>query len=403
MKKYIFLTFAIQRIGGGQCYVASKAKYLEELGWTVFVFSGGSPKSKTICPIPYLDKYRPNMLLALDYPLHKLPRCVVDKSLKSLMRMIGDVSHGEEIVIESHHDTLALWGELLAKKIHARHVFFALTEHYRKKGLCYEEKIDFFMKKFDRGEILCNYTTANRLFEGYRTFKESDIEAALLDEEPVQDVSCPLVESLKQLDYNICYIGRADKPYVPNILAGVRAFAERHSGNAIQLVLVGDMKSVRELLINISTNSTNLSIIQLGPLHPLPSSLFRIVDVVIAGSGSARCSVEHGALTILADPESKMSMGLLGYDTNDSVFNSKGVENVAFDRALEKALIEKDYLNKPFNYPAKVGVEACTQQNFMLISKADKTLSYYDERKLRQGKVDIKLCLRLMRDCLFAK
>ena len=38
-KIYIFFTYPIEKIGGTQMYTAGKAKYLEKLGWKVFVFT----------------------------------------------------------------------------------------------------------------------------------------------------------------------------------------------------------------------------------------------------------------------------------------------------------------------------------------------------------------------------
>ena len=39
MKTYIILNHGLCNIGGGQLYVNSKKKYMEEIGWRVLVFS----------------------------------------------------------------------------------------------------------------------------------------------------------------------------------------------------------------------------------------------------------------------------------------------------------------------------------------------------------------------------
>lgn len=54
-KIYVFFTAAIIPIGGMQMYTAGKAKYLEKLGWKVYIFV---PESKYNVPIiPTVDKY----------------------------------------------------------------------------------------------------------------------------------------------------------------------------------------------------------------------------------------------------------------------------------------------------------------------------------------------------------
>ena len=59
-----------------------------------------------------------------------------------------------------------------------------------------------------------------RLFDGYLKVSESDFPAAvLIDESPIQDVYNEKVDKLERKDWNICYIGRGNKPYVANIIS----------------------------------------------------------------------------------------------------------------------------------------------------------------------------------------
>ena len=117
MNIYIFLTFPIQHVGGGQCYVAAKARYLESQGWKVVVISGGNPRNTSSCPISYLDKYLRYKMVELNFHLYKLFPLFVDKGVEKMISMIGEVAAPDKVIIESHTDKAALWGELLAKKI----------------------------------------------------------------------------------------------------------------------------------------------------------------------------------------------------------------------------------------------------------------------------------------------
>ena len=396
MKHYIFITYSILGVGGGQCYVAGKAKYLEQEGWHVVVISDGPQKGNRKCPIDYLDKFIPCLMPEVGIIPTTLTRLAVKLTLRKFQKLLGKISSGDEVIIESHDDRTALWGELLANRLNGRHFFYTLNERYRGENKYYEDRIDFYLFKYQRNEILSSAKTINRLFEGYLEVQENEIEALLIDEDPVQDVQNSIVDSIEKCDYNICYIGRAVKPYVPNIIEGVGEFASKHKEKNLQFVIVGDASSQKERLEAINSANDNLTITELGPLHPLPKSLFSKIDVVIAGSGSARCSVEEGTLTIVADPESKQALGLLGYDTNNSVYRDEDSIVTTFGQALNRALIDKVHLRMPFKYPAKMGVAECTMQNFRLMNKGDRNKVYYDEPKLLEGKKDYRLSLSLL-------
>ena len=247
--------------------------------------------------------------------------------------MISTSDGKNEIIIESHNDIMALWGELLAKQLLARHFFWTANEQYRLPTQYYKEKIDLFLFKFDRKEIFGSCNTVNRLLEGFRIVTPDNFEGVLIDEDPVQDVVNDKVDNLKKYDWTICYIGRSNKPYMTNIISDVGLFASCHKDKSIQFVVVGDIGFHSEELKAIDNKNVNLIVTELGNLHPLPRILFKKVDVVIAGSGSARCSVYEGTLTILADPETGMSNGMLGYDTIDSVYKEKGGEQHHIDHA----------------------------------------------------------------------
>lgn len=396
MRVYIFLTFSLTDVGGGQCYLAAKAKYLETCGWKTIILSATNNKRKK-CPIDYLNQFLPFSIQELRHQVYDLHPLLVDYGLKKMIRLIGKTNSDDDIIIETHTDIAALWGELLAKRLKARHMYFALYEHYRNPQQNFLKKIDFYKFKMDRGELMCSYRTANRLFDGFRTYSEKEVERALTDEAPIQSVINPQVESLKRYDYNICYIGRTQKSYVPHIIRGIGEFSANHHDKQVQFVIVGQSELQRALIDKVIEENENLIITEVGSLHPLPRALYSKIDVVIAGSGSARCSVEEGAVVIIADTESDKSLGLLGYDTNDSIFRAKDSVIASYCEALERVLVRQEHKSMTYKYPPKMGVAECTAQNFELISKADKKLVYYDEDKIREGKLNLKANLLLIK------
>lgn len=386
MKHYIMLSY-ITSSGGVQCYTAAKARYLEADGWHVVVISDNDPKANERCLISALDKYLPN-----GNPYQKLHAChvpmrMVKKALERYLEVIGHIEKDDEVIVESYDDKTALWGELLASRIHGRHMFWTANEHYRFPYQCYKEKIDFFMFKMDRGEILASINGANKLFKGYRTYEEGDFLESFITEDPVLDIDNPVVNSIVKTDWNICYIGRSNKHYVPNIFEGVGRFAVNHPDKIIQFLVVGEVIDNKDALESIK-NIDNLKVIELGDLYPLPRSLYSKIDVVIAGSGSARHSMDEGVLVITADVFMMNSHGLLGYDTNESIEKEEGSMDLTFDEALERALVEKIWMQQENKWIKNPGIKDCTERQFEIIKNASPELNYYDEKKLLEGKID---------------
>lgn len=385
------MTTSTKDVGGNQCYVAAKAKYLEEEGWEVFVFCSAAKPKSIHCPISFLEKYlKKGNITAMGLPPFMLPKFMVRRTLNRMVKSLGTIDPSEDCIVESHMDVDSQWGELLASRIGARHYNYMMPEEYR-KGKSYEKKMDFYIYKFKRKELLGSMNSFPRLFEGHLNVSESDFPAAvLIDESPIQDVFNEKVDKLERKDWNICYIGRGNKSYVTNIIADTAKFAAQYPQKNIQLVFVSDnLITHQELIEEVQQTSSNLSINNLGMLHPIPKMLYEKVDVVIAGSGSARHSCEEGALVIVADQESKQSVGILGYETMNSVFRDEDSVLSDFCDALKRVLVNKDYLNKQNKWPEKMGVAKCTEQNFWLFSQSERKLEYYDENKLLEGRVDL--------------
>lgn len=375
-KMYIFVTAGIYVMGGMQTYVAAKSKYLRENNWTVKVIYVGYNKGKT--RFKELNRHTDGGVIELTLPPFKHIKSVVHKTLYRIDSIIGDYSGYETIIIESHDDKTSQWGELIAKRISAKHIVVPLNECYRGKKVYYEDMIDYYLFKFQRKELV-GLETLQKLFKGYKIIEKKDMIDFLFDEDPVQEDENFYISSSKKYDYTICYIGRCSKPYVPNIIRDIIKFASDHTDKLIRFVVVGDTSQVKEFLDVDACN--NLDLFKLGELVPIPRQLFSVIDVIIAGSGCARSSVAEGCLCIVADPESCQSIGLLGYETKSSVYWDGVSPKTSFSDALERTLIKESYKDQEFEYPI-ITVEEATMQNFDVIMKSAQNQEYYDERKL---------------------
>ena len=119
MKTYIMMFSIANLIAGGPIYNTNKIRVLEEEGWNVIVFPTDSGK---IYMKP-LEKYNNRACSFLNYS----PYIFKNKTIDCFMNeMTSKIPKSNELIIETGTDFTALWGELLAKKIGARHIVMFL-------------------------------------------------------------------------------------------------------------------------------------------------------------------------------------------------------------------------------------------------------------------------------------
>lgn len=385
MKKYIFVTFDIRNMGGVQCYLEGKVKYLESAGWDVRLMYGAMDKNRDTL-FPTLKKYLNCRIVELSLAPYDMPKMVCNHTLNKCLNIIGDTSNCEELIIESGDSVQALWGELLASMTGAKHIFFTMNENYRSPGSHYAKMIDFFIFKFMRGEILGGKETLSKLFAGTNLENYPFVDNASLDEDPIADVRNPLIDKLCKKDWNICYLGRANKIYVDTVIKEVAKFARQHPSKSMQFIVIGNFTTKQELLEKEILPLQNLTLTLLGEMVPIPKSLYDKIDVMIAGSGSARHSVYHGKPVIVPDCYSSNSMGTYGYQTLQSLYEEDITSQVSISDSLEDVLVRQVHLKMPFIAPPQKTPEICTLDNLDQIRKSDERKEYYPVKNVKVGR-----------------
>jgi len=371
--KYIIFTADIHGLGGMQYFDFGKSEYLRKKGYQVYLFYSGSSNGN--CAIKGLNQYLYGGINELSIPPYKVFGYVRRNVLKKIKKIIGSVIPGEEVWIESHKDPIAQWAELLAEDLNVRHVIFCCSE--RLHISTYYQNLDFYDFKHKRKEFCGeSYDTVTKLFDGYKEVKPSEHYIFTPYEESVYDYDNSIVNKLKRDEWNICYIGRITKLYVPQIINDVGVFAKRHAGRRIQFLIVGDASAKKEEIRTKLYNIPNLKVTELGDLIPIPRKLFSFCDVVIAGSGSAKCAVYEGVPVIVCDAWNGMSDGVLGYETMDALYHDGMVEQSTYDISLEKIFVEKLHEVKEFKYPKRKAGDEFYQEQLDFI-KADFGKKYY--------------------------
>ncbi len=294
---------------------------------------------------PFLGNEFPNLLSEMELD---------DRFNRVIKRMDYLLADYNVIYIASQNQKLALWAEFFAKKLSAKHLCFFTTEEYRGPNTYFEEYMDFYKYKFMRNELFA--LNVKKLFEGYINIDNPDLyKPSFIEIEAVQDCHDERIERIQKKEWNIAYIGRSEKKYVPAIIRELSIFAQRHNDKSILFIMVGDAKCRLEVLNKYLLSLPNVQVLLLGNMVPIPRELFKKLDVVIAGSGSAVRASWENVPTIVVDSEKCMSNGILGYTCfkEDVIFCREGKKQYTIRESLEDVLVYKTFLEndyKPVEY-----------------------------------------------------
>ena len=346
-KIYIFITDDIRLMGGIQRYTLAKIDYLLKEGYEVFIFFDGF--SSGMCKFEELNAYISDEIPGLRILPYEYPNFLLNIMIWRMCHKLGNIDNSE-VIIESHSHVAAIWGELLASKIGAKHMCFLCNELFYGEGKHYSDRLDFYSFKYDRKELYgISENSISDLFGDYRKIdNSSECKFCAAMGSAVRDIECKQLDLIQDVDWSIGYVGRTNKLYVPNIVNGIKGFSKLYPDKKIQFVIVGDTKQ-NEYIFNPLDDCENVSVIKLGDLSPIPLKLFKMLDVVIAGSGCAYYAAISGAPTIVADAKNYKANGVLGYDTQNYIFANPGDKQYDFVTAIKRVLIEKCHVGKNFN------------------------------------------------------
>ena len=343
--KYIFLTFTIAGVSGGPSYVNNKTKWLVKKGWEVVVFDHyGALNIDSKIVLENLFPYKNNRMLELFFPPSYFSKRQRTKILDKLCQTIGEA---EDYAVESNSTRLALWGELLAEKLHAKHLILNVGEHLSIRS---EEEYRFLDFKLNRRELFTIKPQAvQNMFKGYKDISDEEAKNLFFSASMgVKPENVPMMElnDLPDAEYKILSFGRF-KPYFDNMIKGVVEFAQNHQTERVNFLIMGDVflppKSLKYL-----ESASNLLVKFISAKRPVPKAVFDYCDVVIATSGCANMSFRTGAKTISMDTVTCLPLGIMGYTTIDSVYSSNQ-NQTRYDvcELLEDVLVRHLYEDAP--------------------------------------------------------
>jgi len=366
--KYIFITFSIINIGGSQLYVRNKAKWLREQGWDVEIWSS---MEGNVC-IPELVGEQKHIIHDLAYPPQFLRR---SKQNKIIDLICNETKQQESIIVESHSTVFGLWGEKIAKKLHAKHLLNSLEENNR---VLSHSHFGFIKYKWEH-KALCGIfpTSIDSFFKKYKFIitPEKSYYLNAHCSNPVDDVpyNISLIEGAK----TIILFGRLNKPFMPESAKSISEYLKKKHDDYFNVIIIGgagDFKSYKKLFAEIN----NCNLIMTGNLFPVPYSLLSKADVVVASAGCVRVSYNLGIPTISIDGNDLQPIGIMGFSTTQTLFRDKEPIiplGVLLDKVLYEGCIEKHL--KPFS-----PVEFEFSEHIRFVNSMVDPYSYYDTDKI---------------------
>ena len=334
MKKYVFLTRSISGITGNQRYVNNKCKLLRENGWEVIVLWNYNVSPVVLEQVKCFDSEK-----YIHHELQFYPSWFSKRGQnKVLQRLANVIGKADQIVIESNKLELGAWGELLAEKLHCKHINFITTEGIT---ICNKATFDYCYAKLLRNEFFnINPATVTRFFSNFATI--NDPKNHYWSASPgvdVEEYAFPVFDDLPQSDFTITSFGRR-KNYFPYMLRELNFFISQHPDKSFNLFFLGALSNEAEIRKSLTSSNITLAIYP-KEVKVVPLQIFTKSDVVIATAGCATLASSYMANVIAMDVNTQEPLGLLKRTTLDSNASSgKYKNNKSVSQWLDSLLIK---------------------------------------------------------------
>lgn len=334
MSKYVILCKGIEDLTGAPRYVNNKCRYLKEHGWDVLVFWSYDIRH---AKLPHLLPF--NEKIFIFHELQFYPCWFTkEKQNKVIDSIANRIGAAEEIVIESNKLQLGAWGEMLAKKIKAKHINFVTTE---KLIIRNKPTFDYCYSKLQRHEFFTISPSAvKHLFSNYLSFeKPEDYYWSAMQGVEVEERDFPAFDRMGKADYTITSFGRT-KGYFPYMLEELKAFIINHPGEKFNIFFLGDIINQEQIKEKLDFANVNL-VIHPQAVEIVPRQIFTQSDLVIATAGCAALAAKYGGKVISMDVNRNVPLGYLGYTTLDhNTYSGKYLNDSSLSEWLQRLLID---------------------------------------------------------------
>ena len=383
MKHYIILSPGIWDMGGSQMYTRNKLKYLRETLHNVNLFHAGVEGGKIM--IDDLLEYENNRIIYLNYPAYLFKKRTQEKIISLICNQIP--KQFKELFIESHSTASATWGELIAKRINAKHIIYLLSEN---NSIRNKSVYKFFRFKLERRELVgIQKKSIPILFRGRQSIDENmsyELSANCMN--VIEDIKYPMLSQIPKSDYTIASIGRVNKLFLINILDDIIQFINDNQGSSFTFLFIGGEPSNSNSIKKIKEKFKNLSNVTLfftGYIYPIPQELILTSNVFVSSSGSCYVSNSLGIPTIPIDSNDHKPIGVLDRTTKNVIYRDNEPQ-VELKKLLNDILIKRIY--KPEVVVNRDEFKVDFSEHLMFISDSNNINSYFNINSISYSLID---------------
>lgn len=378
---YILITPRVTFLGGAQLYVLRRAKFIQQKGDDALVITGEHNGN-------FILEKKFNGIPLINIPFLNDPiNYNIIKYQKNILRNILSKYKNHEIIIESHTNKLAVWGELIAQKHKCKHIVYLLD--YPKldfiSEFCYR---NIFKYKFHRNEIIG--ISENFLPRMLNINKNNNPYVNIgIDKNELCETSIPKLNfDLFLNSFVIGSIGRLEKDYIEPMIKEVIHFANISNG-MFSLIVAGDsdIPFKRNVLIKKYTNNNltiknNLKVYFPGYIEPLGKDFFKNIDIFIGQGTSVVNSISVGCPTLVVRKNGEITDGFLGIDTNCFGYSTSQNQWKLREKLIQiytdKDLRIKAKLKGQILFESEFELNTCFKKFDKIIANSSKTKQYYN-------------------------
>lgn len=386
MKNYLIIIHDYTGIGGAQLYAIRRANHLIENGYSVsFLVSHfddskiGKPRDVNV----FFSKY-------LNVPAICLSKSIVTQEVDNFVSIFKDT---DNLIIETFSTEASTWGEIFAQSLEFKHIIYCLGEPYLDQ-FRYKYFLDFFLFKYDRGELLGLSDCSLKIILGkhFQSNKNYFVNISF-DPSEVQNTTSPkFLDSVNLDSFKIGTLSRLEKEYVIVFVEQVIKLAQKYPDTKFSLLVCGEgvkegLKAVDFIrkYSNIAVKPANLDIFFPGYTFPVGKDFFQTLDVFVGMGTAAVSSISQSCATICVDPRVNKSIGTFGVQTSNFAYS---IDNRHYDiqASVEELFLDRNKLNMAQINGYKLFVEefenkSCMRKIDLFIQNSESKKKYFFERK----------------------
>lgn len=407
MKKYVFVQKSVCDIGGAQQYLYRKINFLKDQGFDVRVIVGVTGDI-IIEKLAEYDNVVEGINFSPCFFNKRDQKRIIDAAIKLI-----DPREGEEIYIESCTASTSLWCEMIAEKLHCRHVSFDFEEVFTNLT---KTQLEFHNFKHLRRE-LCGISphALPLMFKGYKEIppEEAYCYRAMcsdpIDEVTDSEKTNALIGKLKDYDCVIGTIGRAEKPFLIPTLLGILDYIKSKPDTRFAVLFIGgaEQKKYEEEAAAVFENVENASFYCTGRIFPIPRSLAKMCAAFVSSSGSASATARENIPTVAVSPSTFCANGILNYTTKFAAMPEKET-GLSIESQLAE-IIENKYCETHENLGLYDGISFAEDAKIQFAKQVDfvvnneSPLEYYDVGLVKkEGKTKlVALAARILGSKIF--